>query len=381
MSTETPTALPPAPPPAPVKVDRRRAFMLGAGGLVTLGLLFAGYRWWLDGRNYVSTNDAYVRGDIVAVSAKISGRLAAVHLATGMHVDAGAAAAELDDADAKIAVRQAEANLATAKAGLGSAETGVALQAETTAAQKAQAAAAVATARGNQQAARVARDRAALDYQRHQRVFTAGGVSRQQLDQARAALATAEAQLVAASSQVQAAVAGATLAATGQTQVRLREQQVETTTAQIGQAEASLAAAKQQLSHTRVVAPAAGTVARVPVNLGELVQPGQPIAQVVADGSLRVEAFLEETKVQRVRVGQQVLIDVDAYGGHVFHGKVTDLGAAAGSEFALIPQNNSAGNFTKVVQRLPIRIAVDDPDHQLKPGMSTTIKIDVRDVH
>jgi multidrug resistance efflux pump len=353
--------------------------MMGAGAVVALGLVIAGGRWWIEGRNFVSTNDAYVKGDIVAVCAKIAGRLATVKVATGKRVEAGELAAELDDADARIQVRQAEANLATARAGLGSARTSVALQAEQTAAQRAQAAAAIATARRNLEAARVARDRAATDVVRNERVFRAGGVSRQQLDAVRSALATAEAQMQAAASQVTNAEAGAALAASGQTQVRLREQAVETSSAQIAQAEAALAAARQQLAHTRVLVPVAGTIARVPSNPGEMIQPGQPIAQVVADGSLRVEAFLEETKVQRVHIGQAVRVDVDAYAGREYTGKVTDLGAATGSEFALIPQNNAAGNFTKVVQRLPIRIAVEDPNGDLKPGMSVTVHIDVRD--
>lgn len=352
---------------------------LVAGVAVAIALAVAGGRWWLEGQRTVSTNDAYVKSDIVAVSAKVAGRLAEVAVSTGVKVAAGAPAARLDDADATLALKRAEADLATARSGLGGAEVGVTLQAEQTAAQRAQAEAAVLGARRDLDAARVARDRAATDLARNQRVFDAGGVSRQQLDAVRAGLATSEAQVQAAAARVQSAEAGAALAASGRTQVKLREQAVATSRAQIAQAEVAVATARQALANTRVAAPVAGTVARTLVNPGEMVQPGQPIAQIVAEGSLRVEAFLEETKVRRVRAGQPVAIDVDAFPGRAFPGRVTDVGAAAGSEFALIPQNNAVGNFTKVVQRLPVRIAVEDPEGLLRPGMSTTVRIDVHD--
>ena len=357
----------------------RRKFVIALAVAAAVAGGAFGFRWWQAQRDYASTNDAAVKADIVAISAKIPGRLAAVHVSTGQRVRLGQLVALLDDSDARLQVQQAEAGLATATAGLGSADTGVALQREQATAQEAQAAAAVAAARRNLEAARVARDRAAADLGRSERVYREGGLSRQAFDAARAARATAEAQMQAAEAQVRSAMAGSDLAASGRTQVRLREQAVVTTRAQIAQAEAALATARQQLVHTRVLAPVDGEIVRVALNPGEMAQPGQVIASVVADGSLRVEAFLEETKVRNVRPGQPVEVELDAFPGRSFRGRVTTIGAAAGSEFALIPQNNASGNFTKVVQRLPIRIAVEDPERLLRAGLSATVHIDVRE--
>lgn len=373
---DRPTDPPVVPPKSPKK---RRQFVIALAVAAAIAGGAFGFRWWQAQRDYASTNDAAVKADIVAISAKIPGRLATVHVSTGQRVRLGQLVAHLDDSDARLQVQQAEAALAAATAGLGSADTGVALQREQATAQEAQAAAALAAARRNHEAARVARDRAATDLGRSERVYREGGLSRQAIDAARAARATAEAQMQAAEAQVRSAMAGSDLAASGRTQVRLREQAVVTTRAQIAQAEAALATARQQLVHTRVLAPVDGEIVRVALNPGEMAQPGQVIASVVADGSLRVEAFLEETKVRNVRPGQPVEVELDAFPGRSFRGRITTIGAAAGSEFALIPQNNASGNFTKVVQRLPIRIAVEDPERLLRAGLSATVHIDVRE--
>lgn len=360
---------------APARAKRR---LLVAGALVAaLALGAGGFAWARGQARYVSTNDAQVKGDILALSPKIGGRIAAVHGDMGARVEAGQLLAELDASDIRIQLRQAEANLAAARATFASSETGVSLQSEQTEAQRAQARAASDAAGRGLQAAEAARAKAAADFARASALFAEGGVSRQQLDAARLALETASAQRDAAASQLRGARAAVALADSGRTQVRMREQAASAARAQLAQAEASVAAARQQLENTRLLAPTSGTVARLNLHPGEMIQPGQPLMSVVSERNLRVEAFLEETKIRRVRVGAPVRLDVDAYAGTAFVGRVADLGAAAGSEFALIPANNGSGNFTKVVQRLPIRIAVEDPAHALKPGMSVSVRIDV----
>lgn len=264
------------------------------------------------------------------------------------------------------------------RAGLASTVATVTLATEQTAAQRAQAQAGYQSSLERVQAARVARDKARSDLARLEPLAAEGGLSRAQLEAARAAFATSEAQLQAVEAESRNAQAGIALAASGETQVRIRRQAVATSQAQIAQAEAAVAAARQQLANTRLLSPMAGRIAQVSRLAGENLQPGQPVVSVVASDGLYVNAYVEETKIREVHGGQSVEVDVDAYPGRVFQGKVDDIGAAAGSEFALIPQNNAVGNFTKVVQRLPVRILVEDPEQVLKPGMSATVKIAVR---
>jgi len=148
-----------------------------------------------------------------------------------------------------------------------------------------------------------------------------------------------------------------------------KQNRVETLKGRLKEAAAVLEAARLKLAHTCVTSPIDGVIAKKVGNLGEVVKPGQPIAIVVDLANLWVEANLEETKIEQVRWGQAVDLAVDAYPGKKFKGKVVNIGAAASSEFALIPENRSAGNFTKVTQRIPVKIEVIDPVRQLRPGM------------
>ena len=157
-----------------------------------------------------------------------------------------------------------------------------------------------------------------------------------------------------------------------------KEQRVESLRGKLAEARAALTAAELKLDHTRVTSPIDGVVAKKVANLGEVIKPGQTIAVIVDLTKVWVEANLEETKVQHVRLGQEVDLKVDAYPRTRFTGKVVNIGAAATSEFALIPENRSAGNFTKVTQRIPIKIEVMNPAHQLRPGMMVVVGIDIR---
>ena len=157
-----------------------------------------------------------------------------------------------------------------------------------------------------------------------------------------------------------------------------KEQRVESLRGKLAEARAALTAAELKLDHTRVTSPIDGVVAKKVANLGEVIKPGQTIAVIVDLTKVWVEANLEETKVQHVHLGQEVDLKVDAYPGTRFTGKVVNIGAAATSEFALIPENRSAGNFTKVTQRIPIKIEVTTPAYQLRPGMMVVVGIDIR---
>lgn len=158
----------------------------------------------------------------------------------------------------------------------------------------------------------------------------------------------------------------------------LKQQRVESLRGKLKEARAALTAVKLKLDHTTVTSPIDGVVARKVAHIGEVIKPGQNIAVIVDLNHLWVEANLEETKLEHVRLGQTVDVKVDAYPGTKVTGRVVNIGAAAASEFALIPENRSAGNFTKVTQRIPIKIEVTNPPYQLRPGMMVVVGIDIR---
>jgi membrane fusion protein (multidrug efflux system) len=193
-------------------------------------------------------------------------------------------------------------------------------------------------------------------------------VSQQTLTQARGQYEAAVAELSAA--QRQAAAASGTVSG-AQAGTRLANARLEA-------AEAARSNAALQLSYTRITAPATGTVSRKTVEVGQLLQPAQPMMSVVADTGSWVTANFKETQLAKMRVGEPVEIDVDAYSGCTVTGKVQSISGATGSKFSLLPPDNATGNFTKVVQRIPVRIAITrgcGPARPLRPGMSVTVHV------
>jgi membrane fusion protein (multidrug efflux system) len=347
-----------AAPPAPRAARGKRRIVLPILAVVALGGLGWGVKQWSYARAHESTDNAQVDGHIVPVLAKVGGYVTRVAVDENGHVDAGAELVRIDDAEYRVRMAQAEAELAAAQAAAGSAgDVG-------------QAQAAVATAAGQRAAldaqiaaARAAEQKAQADLARMRELAGKEIVSRQQLDAAQAAADAASAQLLAV--QRQAGAAGATVSS-AEAGVRLAR-------ARLSAARATRENAALQLAYTHVAAPEAGTVARRQVEVGQLVQPGQPLLSVVADTAVWITANFKETQLADIRIGQPVELEVDAYGGCEAEGKVESVGAATGAKFALLPPDNATGNFTKVVQRVPVRIAVVrgcGADHPLRPGMS-----------
>ena len=236
----------------------------------------------------------------------------------------------------------------------------------------------VATAAGQQAtldaqvvAARAANTNAQANLARMRELAAKQIVSQQQLDAAQAAAAAASADVEAL--QRQAAAAGGTVQ-NAQAGVRLAQARLEA-------AQASLENANLQLSYTNVTAPETGTISKKQVEVGQLVQPGQTLMSIVADTGTWVTANFKETQLNRMHVGQPVALEVDAYSGCEAEGKVQSLSGATGARFALLPPDNATGNFTKVVQRLPVRIAITKgcgATHPLRPGMSVVAHTDIR---
>jgi membrane fusion protein (multidrug efflux system) len=304
-------------------------------GVVLFALLvFAARKWWF-ARSHVSTDNAQVDGHIVPVLTKVGGYVAEVRIVENQPVQAGDTLVVLDDRDFRARLAQTDADLAALLATVSS-RTRVG-----------QADAAVAQAQAN--ALKASADLARIEPLANQNV-----VSQQQLDAARAAASAAAAQVASA----QAALVGAD--------------------ARVAAARATRDQAALQLSYTRITAPSAGVVSKKSVELGQLVQAGQPLMTVVPLDDVWVTANLKETEMADVTPGDSADVTVDAYNGLHFRGHVESLSPATGAKFSLLPPDNATGNFTKVVQRIPVRIRLDgaiDPAHPLRPGMSVVATI------
>jgi membrane fusion protein, multidrug efflux system len=309
---------------------RRRPIAFIVLGLAVLGLGYGGVRRLLWSRTHEATDDAQVDGHIVPILPKVGGFVTQVRVEDNQRVQAGDTLVVLDDADFRAKLAQEEADYQAALATVSS-NTRVG-----------QADATLRQAEANAQ-------KAHADLERLQPLAERDIVSKQQLDGAQAAATAADAQVSAA----RAALAAAD--------------------ARVAAARATRDQAALQLSYTRVTAAMSGVVSKKNVEVGELVQPGQPLMSVVPLTDVWVVANYKETQVEGVTPGDPADITVDAYPGLHVAGHVESLSPATGAKFSLLPPDNATGNFTKVVQRVPVRIRLDrpnDPQHPLRPGMS-----------
>src|SRR5438093_3795114 len=345
------------------KSSRKKRIVLPIVGLVALILLFWVFQKWTYGRSHQSTDNAQVDGHIVPVLAKVGGYVMTVNGNENDHVRAGQLLVQLDDADYRVRLQQARADLVAAEATAGG--SGFAGQAQ---AQVQSAAGQRAALDAQIGAARANANKADADLARARELAAKQIISKQQLDAAIAAADVAHANLLAA--QRQAGAAGGA--------VNTAEAGVRVANARTLAARAAAANAQLQLDYTRITAPASGEVSRKQVEVGQLVAPGQPLLSIVADTGVWVTANFKETQLAKIRPGQPVEFEIDAYGGCVGEGKVESVSGATGAKFALLPPDNATGNFTKVVQRVPVRIRVTKPcagNHPLRPGLSANVHI------
>src|SRR6516162_8851458 len=337
---------------ARVLPDRRRRWLLGLGAaLLLLGLIWLAW-WLLYARFYESTDDAYVAGDLVNVMSQVSGTVVAIGADETDRVQAGDELVRLDATDARIALQDAEQQLAR-----------TVRQTHTVFANRDQLRAVVAERRADL-------GRAQSDFDRRRNLAASGAVSGEELGHAQDALQAARDALLAAEKNLAAgsALVGRTGVADNP-DVRAAATQVE---------RAWLA-----LVRTSVRAPVTGYLARRSAQLGERVSPGTPLMAIVPIGRLWLEANFREVQLRHMRIGQPVTVMADLYGGRItYHGRVAGLGLGTGSAFALLPAQNATGNWIKVVQRVPVRIALDPRElaaHPLRVGLSTVVRVDLRD--
>jgi len=350
---------------APRKNPRLKLLGIAAGIFVTLGLAYFAY-WYVELRHYERTDNAYVQGNLVQITPQIAGTVVAVNADDTDFVKAGAPVVQLDRADAQVALAQAQAALAQTVREVRSLYTTNA----------------TGSANVTLREAEVSRARADLakaqdDLARRQSLEASGAVSGEELNHARsavsnanAAVASAQAALVAAQQQLatsRALTDGATVENHPNVEraaAKVREEYLE-------------------LARTTIPAPVSGYVAKRSVQVGQRTAPGTPLMSIVPLDQVWVDANFKEVQLRDMRIGQPVELTADAYGKAVtYHGTVTGLGVGTGSAFALLPAQNASGNWIKVVQRVPVRIALDPKElaaHPLRVGLSMEVAVDIAD--
>ncbi len=377
----------------------------------------------LSGRGHEATDDAQVEGRITQISTRVGGPIAKVGVRDNQYVEAGALLAAIDPREYEVAVAKAEAELADARATAQAAGSGVPIAAASTTSDVRTAASGVeetragisvagkqveaATAQRVATEARV-RERQAMatkaerDVERLKPLLDKEEIAQQQYDAAVATAAAARAAADAAQSDAAAAATGVAVAEqrvlqsqaadaraqaalsaarTAPEQLQATKARAAAAEARVKQAEASLAQAHLNLERATITAPSAGIIGKKSIEIGQTVQPSQPLMAIVSRDEMWVVANFKETQLLDVKPGQAATVAVDALGGRVFQGTVESIGAATGAKFSLLPPENATGNFVKVVQRVPVKIALtpgQDPDHRLRPGLSVYASISTK---
>ncbi|MGR3780620.1 MAG: HlyD family secretion protein [Albimonas sp.] len=355
-----PAAAPDAPAAAPKRSGRRRA-VLAALGLLALGAGgYEGWQWWTVGRFLVETDDAYVQSDITLISSRVQGYVAALPVEENRRVRAGETLVQLDDGDYRLALQTAQSRVATADRTLARID-----------AQIGAAGAAVDQALAGRQAAEATLKNAAISLERARDLVARKVAAQAQLDAATEAFDTASANLASAKAAVESARA--------QVEV-LSAQRAESEGAR-HELELAVAQARRDLDLTTLRAPVDGTLANLAVETGDLVSPGARLAALVPDAGFYIEANFKETQMPGLAPGETVEIRFDALPDRSFEGRVASTAPATGSVFSLLPAENATGNFTKVVQRVPVRIAIPaeaQATGALRAGLSALVAVDTR---
>src|SRR5271163_104842 len=336
----------------PYATSKRRRGLMVLGLVAILGGVAYGSFWFLIARHYQSTNDAYVNGDLVQITSEVPGTVMSLTADDTQGVRRQQTLLELDPADAQIAMSNADARLA-----------GAVREVRTRFATAEQLRAQIAERE-------IELKRAQDDYGRRSNLLQDGAVSSEELSHTQDNIAQIRANLIEAREQLKA------------TTVQIDGTTVETHP-QVLAAEAAVRDAALALRRTHIMAPVAGVVARRSVQVGQRVAPGTPLMAVVPLDDVWIDANFKEVQLADVRVGQPVELHADLYGGSTaYHGKLAGVAAGSGSAFALLPPQNASGNWIKIVQRVPVRVALDPRElgvHPLRVGLSATVTVDIRD--
>jgi membrane fusion protein (multidrug efflux system) len=372
-------------------------------------LLVVGFFMYRYFTSYESTDDAQVDGHINSVSARISGHVIKLNVQDNQYVQAGTVLVEIDRTDYQVAYERAKADFADAQAAAVAAGVTVPITSVNTNSQISASEADVASARAGIQAAQqqfqaakaqlqqaeANNVKAQNDLARYKQLVEKQEISHQQYDQATAAAqagaagveaarATADAadqQVTQAKGRLVQAEANWRYANTAPKQMQISQAKAQSALAQAERMKANLDQAELNLQYTKIVAPVNGVVSDRTVEVGQNVAPGQELMKVINLDDIWVVANFKETQLRGMNPGQRVTIEVDAYGSK-YNGKVDSIAGASGARFSLLPPENATGNYVKVVQRVPVKIVLDpgsNKDHQLRPGLSVTPKVWIRE--
>jgi len=376
-------------------------------GLIAAAVIGAGGIWYVTHHGLENTDNAQIDGDVVSVPARVGGVVTKISFADNQRVKTGDLLAELDSAPAQARLAEAEANLFAAQAQADAADA-TARVAETNAigdksvADASLITAAVGAASSSDQikeaaaqldSAQTSFAQAQTDNERAKRLFGTGAISQAESDRAdtqlkvaqsavdiaRARLTAIKSSAAQAQSRVVEAKAKAKISNDVATQIQLAQARAKAAHAQVDTAKAARDLAALDLSYTKIFAPNDGVVSKKSINVGQMLSPGQSIVQLVTD-KLWVTGNFKETQVSQMRVGQPATVEVDAFSGTSIQGEVESFSGATGAKFTLLPPDNATGNFTKVVQRLPVRVRLHElpPGIALRPGMSVDLTVNTR---
>lgn len=348
---------------------RSKAFLIVLILLVVGGAAF-GITKYQHAQHHEGTDDAQVAANISPVIPRVSGYVEEVRVSDNKPVKKGDTLIVMDNRDLKIKLEQAEAALATAQSNRSAAEASSSAAGSNIATSRA----AVNIIDAQIAQAQINVRRTSQDYDRYANLIKDHSITQQQFDQAEAAKETAEKQLIILQQQrVQAASqTNATSSQSGAT-----SKQVGVADAVIKQRQADVDDAKLNLSYAVVLAPADGLVSKVNVQPGQYLTAGASLFSIVLSQNIWVVANFKETQLEKMKVGQEVDVDVDAYPGHDFKAKITSLSAATGASYALLPPDNASGNFVKVVQRVPVKIEFTNPNDPMLKNLRAGMNVDV----
>lgn len=346
---------------APAPQKKRRSLVLPIIGLALLaGAAWYGYDWWTSGRFMVSTDDAYVEGDIATISPKVTGYVAKVNVVANQEVKVGDVLATLDNGDYQNALDQAEAQIATERLSLGRID-----------AQIEGAKASLAQAQASKAALEAAVRGAEITQKRQAELAAKSVGTAADLDTANIALDQAKANLIGGDANIKSAEANITIL----------EAQRKEAEGSVRSLEITRDKAARDLSFTVLKAPYDGIVGNRSVQEGDLVSPGQRLMALVPIHQLYIDANFKETQIQHLVPGSKVNVHVDAYDDHPIVGTVESISPASGSVFSMLPPENATGNFTKIIQRVPVRIALPEDalaTGRLRAGLSVVVDVDTR---
>lgn len=342
------------------KSKLRKKVIVGVGALAALALIYAGIHYLVIGRYMITTDDAYVRANNTTLGARVAGHVASINVGDNARVGAGNLVIKIDEGDYRLALNSAQAKVATQEATID--RIGRQLTAQDSALEQARAQLASADANTK---------RAEADFARQQELSAKGFASKATFDVSQAGRDQALASVQGAQAALDAALAQSDV-------VRAQKAEAE---GQLQELRAALAKAVRDLSFTSVKAPVDGIFSNRIVNVGDYVQPGQRLANIVPIDDIYIDANYKETQLGRLKAGQRVTLTVDGVSGRTFRGIVDSIAPASGSVFTLLPPDNATGNFTKVVQRVPVRIRVPMSvarENLLRPGMSVIATVNTK---